>query len=339
MTTPATPGMKNLAIYGVGRSGTKAVQLYLAYQLAATFGDVWINYEPYFWLDRKTFDLNYEGYYHHATAPHFTHSSKDFTAKHIRFLKRLTRHESPMVTKFIRGNGRIDAINEIIQPDLTIVVIRDLYEVLISLLKNNWDFWSIGFEYPISWNDFVEEVRQKELLDRFDWVMNRIHDRIDQNAFYWYSMNLAALRSREKNIRFLPYRRIRETEDLAQEFIPSKNRPAINEPRFSGDYIHSDFPLRSISPEHRRTSILNNLLYKAQLTNRYGILMPYRRMGSRAVINEDFQVIENLRLPQTDVHIEQKELFDFFNEDIVQKLAARRAETVVSQRPTTATHA
>jgi hypothetical protein len=244
-----------------------------------------------------------------------------------------------MVTKFIRGNGRIDAINEIIQPDLTIVVIRDLYEVLISLLKNNWDFWSIGFEYPISWNDFVEEVRQKELLDRFDWVMNRIHDRIDQNAFYWYSMNLAALRSREKNIRFLPYRRIRETEDLAQEFIPSKNRPAINEPRFSGDYIHSDFPLRSISPEHRRTSILNNLLYKAQLTNRYGILMPYRRMGSRAVINEDFQVIENLRLPQTDVHIEQKELFDFFNEDIVQKLAARRAETVVSQRPTTATHA
>ena len=310
----------HIAIYGVGRSGTKAGQLYLAHQLAEKSGSTWINYEPYFWVDRKTFDLNYEGYFHHATAPHFTHTASDFSSRHIRFLHKLLRHDPPLVTKFIRGNGRIDAINEVLHPDLTIVVFRDLYQVLISLLKNNWDFWSIGFEYPISWDDFVEEVRRKELLDRFDWVMDRIHDRLDQNAFYWFTMNLAALRSRERKIRFLPYERIADTERIATEYIQPSSCPSIKEPRFSGDYIHTDYPLRSITRERRKISLINNLFYKSQLINRFGILLPYRQMGSRAEVNHNFQVIENLRLPQTDVQIGSKELFDSFNEDIKAQL-------------------
>ena len=120
-------------------------------------------------------------------------------------------------------------------------------------MKNNWDFWSIGFEYPISWDDFVEEVRRKELLDRFDWVMDRIHDRLDQNAFYWFTMNLAALRSRERKIRFLPYERIADTERIATEYIQPSSCPSIKEPRFSGDYIHTDYPLRSITRSGERS--------------------------------------------------------------------------------------
>ena len=39
----------NIVVYGVGRSGTKAIQLYLAYMAAIRSGKVHINYEPYLW--------------------------------------------------------------------------------------------------------------------------------------------------------------------------------------------------------------------------------------------------------------------------------------------------
>ena len=45
-------------IYGVGRSGTKAVQLYIAYLLARKFVKVWVNYEPSHWKDRKANSLD-----------------------------------------------------------------------------------------------------------------------------------------------------------------------------------------------------------------------------------------------------------------------------------------
>ena len=53
---------KHILIYGVGRSGTKAIQLYLSYLIALQEEKMWINYEPYFWLTRKTKAVNFEGF-------------------------------------------------------------------------------------------------------------------------------------------------------------------------------------------------------------------------------------------------------------------------------------
>ena len=150
----------HISIYGVGRSGTKAIQLYLSYLLAKKHGEVWINYEPYFWLDRKTTTLNYEGFYHHSTSPHLLSDSGKLSPGHLRFLKKLTKPNKTIVTKFIRGNGRINAINEVLKPDYNFIIVRDLYQVLISVLKTNWDFLSVGFEYRMSWDKFINEVKK-----------------------------------------------------------------------------------------------------------------------------------------------------------------------------------
>src|SRR6185503_8811963 len=117
-------------------------------------------------------------FYHNSHSPHFATSSSEFSRGTIRFLKKLSDHPGSIVTKFIRGNGRARAIAEILRPDHSIIIIRDLYEVLLSVMKTEWDFWSVGWDYQVNWDDFVKEVSQKNIIDNLDWCLERINDRI-----------------------------------------------------------------------------------------------------------------------------------------------------------------
>lgn len=315
----------HISIYGVGRSGTKAIQLYLSYLLAKKHGEVWINYEPYFWLDRKTTTLNYEGFYHHSTSPHLLSDSGKLSPGHLRFLKKLTRPNKTIVTKFIRGNGRINAINEVLKPDYNFIIVRDLYQVLISVLKTNWDFLSVGFEYRMSWDKFINEVKKSGIVDEFEWCIDRIYDRLDKNAFYWYVMNLAALQCTFKPTYFLDYKFISEIESIATEIIHPAESESIKNPILSGDYIHGDYPLLSAPSHNSRTELLNSALYKTQMIDKYGIYLPNKKIGSLAKINDEYQLIESSTSPQTKVIIEKKDLYEFFNEDIAKKLALKRS--------------
>ena len=315
----------HISIYGVGRSGTKAIQLYLSYLLAQKHDSVWINYEPYFWLDRKTTTLNYEGFYHHSTSPHIVSDPGKLSTGHIRFLKKLTKPNKPIVTKFIRGNGRINAINQILQPDYNFIIVRDLYQVLISVLKTNWDFLSVGFEYRMSWEKFINEVKKTGIVEQYDWCIDRIYDRLDQNAFYWYVMNLAALQCSFKPTYFLDYKSIQEIEGIANDIIQPKEKESIKNPILSGDYIHGDFPLISPPSKHSKSDLLNSVLYKTQIIDKYGYYIPNRRIGNASSINEEYQLIESSSPPQTKVTIEKKDLYEFFNEDIRTKLTAKRS--------------
>jgi hypothetical protein len=164
----------NILIFGVGRSGTKAVQLYLSYLLSQKNGSAWINYEPYFWLNRKTVSINYEGLYHHSSSPHIATDPSQLSRRHRNFLQQLSNHKEDVITKFIRGNGRTRAIIPLIQPDHTFVIVRDLYQVLKSVLRTNWDFLSVGFEYKLNWENFMNEVRRSGLVERYDWCDSQI---------------------------------------------------------------------------------------------------------------------------------------------------------------------
>jgi len=306
----------HIVIYGVGRSGTKAVQLYLSYLIAQMEEKVWINYEPYFWLDRKTKAVNFEGFYHHSHAPHFAESANEFGKSHIRFLKKLSDHSESVVTKFIRGNGRVKAINEVFQPDQTIIIIRDLYEVLLSVMKTEWDFWSVGWDYQVSWEEFIDEVKRKNIVDNLDWCMNQIEDRLDQNAFYWYTMNLTALRSEVQNIHWIAYKQIGEIEDLAKYIFKVEVLPEpFRSKKFSGENLHVDYPLESIESTGFRSHLLNQVLYKSQLFKKYGWFIPPQNTGSLATINKDYYLVEEKNIG-TSVVIQKKDLYEFFNEDI-----------------------
>jgi len=309
-----------ILIYGVGRSGTKAVQLYLSYLIARQEGKVWINYEPYFWLDRKTKAVNFEGFYHNTHGPHFAQHASEFSKEHIRFLKKLANYPASTVTKFIRGNGRINAIAEVLEADHSIIIIRDLYEVLLSVMRTEWDFWSVGWDYLVSWNDFIEEVKRKNIVENLDWCLSQIEDRIDQNAFYWYTMNLAALRSGNQNIYWIDYKKINEIEAVGKHiFKTDELAEPFQSKKFSGDNLHLNYPLESIEHTSFYSHIVNQILYKMQLFKRYGWFIPPKETGSLAHINKDYFLIEE-KNPGTKIVIEKRELFEFFNEDIKLRL-------------------
>ncbi|MFM7217972.1 MAG: hypothetical protein ACKO1U_08145 [Bacteroidota bacterium] len=322
----------HILIFGVGRSGTKAVQLYFSYLLAKRNGRTWINYEPYFWLNRKTGSINYEGLYHHTSSPNLASSPTEFTRSHRRFLSNLSIHEGMTVTKFIRGNGRIGAIKDLLQPDSTIVIVRDLYQVLTSVLRTNWDFLSVGFEYKMNWDSFMQEVRRKGLVENYDWCDNLITDRIDRNAFYWYVMNLAAIEYPSNDVHFIDYAEIAKVEMLARQLFQSEDLPSISDSIFTGDYIHSDYPLLSEQPSFSTKELLNGIFYKSQLTDKYGLFLPTRKVGDSVKLNEDFILIEPAEPRSTKITIEKKELYEFFNQDISKRLAQRKTGQVIGSK-------
>jgi len=309
-----------ILIYGVGRSGTKAIQLYLSYLIARIEGNVWINYEPYFWLDRKTKVVNFEGFYHNTTGPHFARTASEFSKGHIRFLKKLYRHETSTVTKFIRGNGRINAIGEVYPADYSIIIIRDLYEVLLSVMKTEWDFWSVGWDYQVSWDDFINEVRKKNIVENLDWCLERIVDRIDQNAFYWYTMNLSAINNDNGKNFWIDYTNIGEVENIAKQIFKTGELPeSFRSAKFSGENLHLNYPLESKEDTHFYSGITNQILYKVQLFKRYGLFIAPRHTGAMAHINKDYYLVEE-KTKGPSVKIEKRDIYEFFNEDIKSRL-------------------
>jgi hypothetical protein len=304
-------------IFGVGRSGTKAVQLYLSYLLALKENNIRINYEPYFWETRFTDVFNFEGYYYHMNTPHLVQSTKEFSKGHLSFLKKISSTDLSVTTKFIRGNGRMDAINAVIQPDHNVAIIRDLYQVLVSVLKTEWDFWSVGFEHIQNWDSFIKEVRNKNLIENYDWCLDRISDRLDQNAFYWYVMNKSLLQSNWPNTYFINYSNIKKVEDIAREIFDPSISLEINNEIFKGDSIHENYPLISKTTNNSIATMINNFLYHTKLMNKYGLFISSKNYGSDARVNNEYKKIHSSVTNESKISIAKKDLFEFVNEDIL----------------------
>jgi hypothetical protein len=320
----------NILLFGVGRSGTKAVQLYLSYNMAKNFGNIRINYEPYFWQNRKTNKINYEGLYHHATSPNIATSPDQFSKRHRNFLRELSKSSPNVVTKFIRGNGRIRAIEPLIQPDSTIVIVRDLYEVLTSVLLTNWDFLSVGFEYKIDWESFLQEVRKSGLIENLDWCIDQITDRLDRNAFYWYVMNISAIEYATDDTIFIDYSKLEEIQNAAKIIFNNYYLPKISDPIFNGDNIHGDYPLISSKQRNSASEIINGFLYKSQLTEKYGLFLPSNTTGDIVKLNEGPPPAELPKSKSTKITIDKKDLYEFFNSEVSKRLAAKIEKNRIS---------
>lgn len=235
-------------IFGVGRSGTKAIQLYLSYLLAKKEKEVWVNYEPYYWKDRKALNLNYEGIYYHINSPLFIESKSELSVGHRRYLKKLVSHDKSIITKFIRANGRLKAINKIMEPDFTIVVIRDLYQSLESLSKLNWDYVGRNLLYN-EWERLVTDVKKINNLD-MEYYLKYISSDSDKNAFYWYVMNLVALNYKGDNIFYVDY----ENLSLLKQFVLKtklvRHNSDLHINKFEGMNIHNNNLFLDIDKEN-----------------------------------------------------------------------------------------
>ena len=310
----------NIVIYGVGRSGTKAIQLYLAYMAAIKTGKVHINYEPYLWINRKTRLLNYEGYLYNSTSPHFAVEANEFTPRHRSYLGRLVEGKREVVTKFIRGNGRIKAINQIIQPDETVIIIRDLYEVLISLMRTEWNFWSVGFDFHVDWYKFIDEVRKKEIIENLDWCLSQLNGLIDRNAFYWYVMNIAALKNEGEHLHIIPYSDIDAINPLGQNFYKLDHMQKVSDPCFNGELLHKNYPLTSNESRMLLQDIINSFLHKSKLSAKFKMVLKTNNLGSEAQINLAPVKEKKPHCKPVGIVLEKKDVFEFFNEDIAKRI-------------------
>jgi len=325
----------HITIFGVGRSGTKAIQLYLAYYLALLEGKVWINYEPYLWIDRKKQNTNYKGFHLHKSEPIIIKSYSELSGNHRQFLNKLKHNEISTVTKFIRGNGRINAINEILQPDYSILVVRNLYEVLQSVLHNEWDFWSVGWEFRLDWDQFVFEIRESGLLKEVDYCLKHTHDRIDRNAFYWYAMNKAAIGLAQNNLIVIDYTNLHEIEDLAKNIFSSEIEiEPIKSKKFDGELLHYNYPLESFEKMNVSKSIISEFLLKTKLIPYLGIFFG-SKIGSEVQLNKDYYLLEERKERSTRINIEKKEIFNFYQEDVMNdlnSLLSKRERLNISHR-------
>lgn len=229
-------------IFGVGRSGTKAIQLYIAYLIAKREEQVWINYEPYYWLDRKASVPNYEGIYHHKSSRMFEKSVQGLTIPHRRFLTKLHTFEGSTVTKFIRANGRIGAINQVMVPDFTLVVVRDLNQVLDSVAKCGWDLLGNHLAGGSDWQRLLEEVNQAGLISpsELNGLLKKVVTVQDQNAFYWFMMNLAALQERAPNLFYIDYERIGMMEEIVGWMGFTQPEYSIGHANFNGQSMNDN---------------------------------------------------------------------------------------------------
>ena len=119
-------------------------------------------------------------------------------------------------------------------------------------------------------------------------------------------MNLAALECSYSPTYFLDYKAIQEIERIAREIIQPVKPERIGNPALNGDYIHGDYPLISPEIRHTKTELLNSALYKTKFIDKYGIYIPNRKIGSQAMINDEYQLIESTHTPQTKVAIEKR---------------------------------
>jgi hypothetical protein len=325
-------------IYGVGRSGTKAVQLYIAFLLAKKFGDVQLNYEPYFYYSRRG-PLSFRGIKHDLSTKFLLSDQDKLSSGHKKFLRDLVNHDLPIVTKYIRGNGRIKQINDETKPELSVVVVRSLFGVLSSVIRMDWDFYQHGSsKFKLTHNNFSRKVVNGAIqlglvhdkhIDTFKNV-NKL-DRITTNAIYWYLMNKHALQFGAENSMFVNY------EDISG--LPGKIKSAlqldvdfgddISSEKFQGKNIHSNYPLgnhKEVSLSTRYLSVINEGLF-TMLEKPIGIhMVPFNRKSGEIVRINDTAVEEfnhqritlsQVSIKKTDFLVElETEIFELLNQVI-----------------------
>ncbi|QNF28476.1 hypothetical protein [Metabacillus elymi] len=289
-------------IFGVGRSGTKAIQLYLSYLLIKKEGKVRINYEPYYWMNRKTQQLNFEGIFHHITS-NLSLNEGQLSKQHTNYLNSLISGNKSVVTKFIRANGRIKAINQIMQPDLTIVVIRDLHGVLNSLSKHGWDLLGENLVYPNDWSRFLQEIKEKNIIpnQELEYCLNHITDRMDRNAFYWYIMNILAIDSHKYVNYYIEYSDIKLIEKIATQYNLLKKYYSIHDKRFTGSNIYNESFITEVHDVHNSRSI--------------------PQIGSYDVLSKNAKNIPLSKIINTkNLNKDSNDFYDYLNNNIKKKL-------------------
>lgn len=326
-------------IYGVGRSGTKAVQSYIAYHLAKKYERVWINYEPFYFHSRFG-SINFNSFWKHYHLPHFISDSYFAPRTYQTFFKQLVQHtEQPIISKFIRGNGRINLINKFTQPDISIVIIRDLYSTISSVLGENWDYYRLGSINGLKLGkiDYFEKIYfdQKKISLTKNSKINLLaknatlnNNRVIKNSLYWYWMNKYVLSIHSKNTFYLKYDNLSHLPDFLSSKFPIifNNCENINHYKFKGNLLQSNHVLKTNNKRRKLReyiSCIDELLfYTLGRSLNYSPSFSLFQIGESNTINSNYHKIKSYE--KIKPIIPKHPLLDQMNEEIMSLLGKNK---------------
>jgi len=198
---------ETVTIFGVGRSGTKIVQLYTCLAFLQEHNSCFLAYEPFYWNTRKCNDLS-PGLRYHEDLPLLVRNPEEQTSSGLkRFLDQVynrKKNKSPLVTKFIRANGRVSLLEDYLEDTHVVFILRPLKQVLNSVENQYWDLLGRGLVYKDDWERFKSELHSLRVELYEDWL-DEIDEttRLDRNALFWAVMNHYALKKLRRKKDFL----------------------------------------------------------------------------------------------------------------------------------------
>ncbi len=254
---------KSINIFGVARSGTKVLQLFITELMLQKENRVRLNYEPYYWVSRKLGVLNFTGMRLHLHEPHFATSKNNFHSSHLTFLENLYADtDISTITKFIRANGRAYAINEWSQVDHSFLIVRSLKDLLPSLEKLKFNLFSVGQKMETSfWSKFIREAKEKGLTQGLPSPLLDSANNQTKNALYWYCTNLDALNNLNDTI-VIPYEELANYSNGISKLILGTSID-YNTRQFNGNDIHNDRVIKNLQPLQGAKSSLQKAKFYA----------------------------------------------------------------------------
>lgn len=233
-------------IYGVGRSGTTAIQLWLSYLMAQKYGSVWVNIEPLYWKERTLRGRSYRGRLLQERSPLLVDQAFSADDEFNKFFLDLANHNT-VVTKFIRANGLINIIDKIMKPNLSVLIIRDVYKVLESISLMNFNM----IENPRDWKRLSDKAQEL-----YPFLVNlgclEGNNKLTRCAVYWFVMNMFALENINNNTIVVDYDNLSKSIDLLSIYLKKndfQNIPDISHPMFNAkNLLNGYYPLKDIKP-------------------------------------------------------------------------------------------
>lgn len=247
--------MSKINIYGSARSGTKLIQIYTCMTLIKKYGSCFVVYEPFLWKDRSCGYRNRIGIKEHIKLPLLI--SNDIVKKYkSNFLAKLTKkkYNLPVISKFVRANGRINLINNLTNTDKRIFILRRLPEVLSSLENRSWNLLGEKIRGYPDWLRLKYEVKKLgKAYPYTEWLTKIDENNIaDKNAFFWAVTNHFAL----INLKEISNKLLLHFDDIKNnlenifkkiDFFLGTKSPNYDFRFISGVDIHNDFLLINVN--------------------------------------------------------------------------------------------
>jgi hypothetical protein len=310
---------RKVAIFSVGRSGSKALQLYIGTGLAKEYGTVRVNYEPFMYAEKSLRKTCSYGKYLDKNIPKFTKKGLNKVEKtHLDNFVAGMNSDYATVSKFIRAGGRSGQIVRRLDADVVFLLIRDVYEVMESIARRTWNLVE-------GWERLCSEASGE--YPSIEPYLEPSTDKLLRSSIHWFIMNnrmINDLNEADCDVRLVRYKDL----DKLGKICLSSDLPTppvdLDRRLLRGGRIHGETPLTSVHVGKSSSDRIRALI-PGRIWRRVPALAP-RYTGSlcqlnRQVSSDSIGSESGRKGPSLDLTVRQHSLLDTFHRKTSEKMA------------------